>query len=229
MADDFLIDGNENYFTEKILTLKNAFAFTPNEKMIQAKKNLRKFPHKNFTFGSLNNFMKISDEYLYCVKKILDEVPNSKIIFRDTTPLESRKKVLEEKILSAGIKNFEVRTGEDNFFGDYSEIDLILDTFPYTGGMMTALAVYFEVPVINLCGEKFHSRIGADILKICELENFIVKNKSDYIKKAVEFSKNPAVKFDLKNLLDGKSFAEDFYEKILTVKLELFHGRFINF
>ncbi len=60
LTDKFLIDGNEKNFTEKILILKNAFAFKPNEKMIFAKKNLKKIPHKNFIFGCLNNFMKIS-------------------------------------------------------------------------------------------------------------------------------------------------------------------------
>lgn len=214
LTDNFLIEGNEKNFTEKILTIENAFAFQPNEKMIRAKKILHKTPHKNFVFGCLNNFMKISDEYLHCVKKILDRVPNSKIIFRDTTPLFSRKKSLEEKILSAGRKNFEVRVGEDNFFDDYGEIDLILDTFPYNGGMMTALAIYFEVPVLNLIGDKHFSRIGADILRISGAENFIAENIDDYIKKAVEISQKPVEKIFSEKLFDAENFLRNFYEKI---------------
>lgn len=217
LTDNFMIDGNEKNFTEKILILKNAFAFKPSEKMIHAKKILKKIPHKNFIFGCLNNFMKINDEYLQVVKKILDGAENSKIIFRDTTPLESRKKILEEKILSAGIKNFEVRVGEDNFFDDYGEIDLILDTFPYSGGMMTALAIFFETPVINLCGKKHFERLGADILKISGLENFIAKNKNDYIKKSLDFVKNPK-KISSEKLFDVKSFTKDFYKKISELK-----------
>ena len=214
LTDKFLIDGNEKNFTEKILTIENAFAFQPNEKMIFAKKNLKKIPHKNFIFGCLNNFMKISEEYLHCVKKILDGVKNSKIIFRDTTPLFSRKIELEKKILSAGIKNFEIRVGEDNFFDDYGEIDLILDTFPYNGGLMTALAIYFEVPVLNLIGDKHFSRIGADILRISGLENFIASDEENFIKKAVEFSKKPARKIFSEKLFDTKNFLKNFYEKI---------------
>ena len=213
LTDNFLIKGNEKNFTEKILTLKNAFAFMPNEKMISAKKNLRKVPHENFTFGCLNNFMKITDEYLRVVKKIMDGVENSKIIFRDTTPLESRKIELEKKILSADIKNFEVRVGEDNFFSDYGEIDLILDTFPYSGGMMTALSIFFEVPVINLCGKKHFERLGADILKISGLENFIATTKDEYIEKTLDFAKNP-IKISSEKLFDVKNFADDFYSEI---------------
>lgn len=245
LTDNFMIDGNENNFTEKILILKNAFAFKPSEKMLRWKggeverlkggkierlksgkyfssNELSIFSSKNrlkgdFTFGCLNNFMKINDEYLRVVKRILDGAENSKIIFRDTTPLESRKKILEKKILSAGIKNFEVRVGEDNFFDDYGEIDLILDTFPYSGGMMTALAIFFETPVINLCGKKHFERLGADILKISGLENFIAKNKNDYIKKSLDFVKNPK-KIYSEKLFDVKNFTKDFYKKISELK-----------
>ena len=218
LTDKFLIDGNEKNFTEKILTLENAFAFQPNEKMIRAKKILHKMPHEDFVFGCLNNFMKISEEYLSCLKKIQNEVPDSKIIFRDTTPIESRKKSLEEKILSVGIKNFEVRVGEDNFFDDYGEIDLILDTFPYNGGLMTALAIYFEVSVLNLIGDKHFSRIGADILKIAGAKNLIVANTDDYIKKAVEISKKTAEKIFSDKLFDAEDFLRNFYDKIAELR-----------
>ena len=83
LTDNFLADEN---FTEKLLTVENAFAFTPNEKMLAAKKNLVRTQNKNLVFACLNNFMKITDEYLMTVKKILAQVPQSKIIFRDTTP-----------------------------------------------------------------------------------------------------------------------------------------------
>lgn len=218
LTDKFLIDGDEDNFTEKILTIENAFAFQPNEKMILAKKTLHKTPHKNFIFGCLNNFMKISDEYLRCVKKILDEVPDSKIIFRDTTPLLSRKNFLEERILSTGIKNFEVRAGEDNFFGDYGEIDLVLDTFPYNGGMMTALSIYFEVPVLNLIGDKHFKRIGADILRISGATNFTVTSTDDYVKKAVAISKKTVKNFFDEKLFDAENFLRNFYEKISSLR-----------
>ncbi|MBQ7630901.1 MAG: glycosyl transferase family 41, partial [Selenomonadaceae bacterium] len=151
-------------FTEENFLLRNAFVFKPNTRMIREKKSRRAFPHKNFTFGSLNNFMKLSDDYLKAVKEILDALPDAKIIFRDTTPLKSRQIALIERLKSFGIKNADVRRGSDDFFTDYSEIDLILDTFPYPGGMMTALALYMGVPVLNLCGGLPHTRTGADIL-----------------------------------------------------------------
>ncbi len=218
IGDDFLTAHDET-FTEKIFTLKNAFAFKPNDKMIRVKK----LPHKNFTFGSLNNFMKLSDDYLSAVKKILDVLPDAKIIFRDTTPLASRQKVLIERLKNFGIKNFEVRRGADNFYNDYSEIDLILDTFPYSGGFMTALALYMGVPVLNFCGELASRRTGADILHIADLDELIVYDVHAYIKKAVAFAKNRArlaslvEKISVNKLTATKTFVEDFYTRLEAI------------
>lgn len=219
IGDEFLTEYDET-FTEKILRLKNAFAFRPNERMIHERKARRPFPHKNFTFGSLNNFMKLSDNYLSTVKNILDALPDAKIIFRDTTPLKSRQDALTERLETLGIKNFEVRRGSNDYFTDYSEIDLILDTFPYPGGMMTALALYMGVPVLNLCGELPHTRTGADILRIADVEELIVYDVDAYISKAVELANNRAKlstltgKISIDKLTDTKTFVEDFYGEI---------------
>ena len=222
IGDDFLTAHDET-FSEKILRLEKAFAFRPNAKMIREKKSRRAFPHKNFTFGSLNNFMKLSDDYLSAVKKILDAVPDAKIIFRDTTPLASRQKVLIERLKNFGIKNFDVRRGENNFFTDYSEIDLILDAFPYPGGMMTALALYMGVPVLNLCGDLASTRTGADILQTSGLDEMIFTDADAYIKKAVDLANNRArlaaltEKISLDKLTDTKTFVENFYTRLEAI------------
>ena len=222
IGDDFLTEHDE-IFSEKILRLEKVFAFRPNEKMIREKKSRRPFPHKNFTFGSLNNFMKFSDDYLAAVKKISDAVPDAKIIFRDTTPLASRQKILIERLENFGIKNFDVRRGENNFFTDYSEVDLILDTFPYPGGMMTALALFMGVPVLNLCGELPHTRTGADILQTSGLDEMIFTDADAYIKKAVDLAKNRArlaaltEKISIDKLTDTKTFVENFYTRLEAI------------
>ena len=215
VTDKFLL-GNENFFTEKILTLENLFAFKPTEKMIRAK-NFSKHHAHNLTFGCLNNFMKITEEYLNCVRIILDELPTAEMIFRDTTPLESRRRALIERIELAGlpIERIKIFCGSDNYLDDYAQIDLVLDTFPYTGGMMTATALYMGVPVLNLCGKLHSQRLGADILRIAGLENFIVDNTDDYINFAVNFQRRE--NFSIGKLLDTKTFVNELYRKLEEV------------
>ena len=219
VTDNFLVEGNEKYFTEQILPLESIFAFKPNKKMIRAKNNLVRIKHENFTFGCLNNFMKITDEYLICVKKILNAVPNSKIIFRDTTPLKSRQNALAEKIKLAEIpiNRVEILRGNDNYLDDYAKIDLILDTFPYTGGMMTALSIYMGVPVLNLRGNFHSQRLGADMLRLAGLENFIVNDVDSYVKFAVNYAENPFEISPDSKLFDTENFVENFYNALEEV------------
>ena len=222
VGDNFLT-ADDVTFTEKILSLENAFAFRPNARMIHERKIRQKFPHKVFKFGSLNNFMKLSDDYLSAVKKILDAVPNSQIIFRDTTPLASRQHALIARLENFGIERAQVRCGSDNFFTDYAEIDLILDAFPYPGGMMTALALYMGVPVINRYNLLAATRTGADILRIAGLDELTFTDADSYIKAAVELATNRArlaaliEKISVDKLTDTKTFVDDFYQKILSV------------
>ena len=217
LTDNFLAT---EFFTEKLLTVENAFAFTPNKKMIAAKKtnHLSIYPSDHLTYGCLNNFLKITDEYLNTVKKILLQVPQAKIIFRDTTPLESRRAALIERLKSLEIPRAEVFVGADNFFEDYAQIDLILDTFPYNGGAMTSLAIFMGVPVLNLRGEMHFSKVGADILRIAGLENFVANNLDEYIKKAVNFQRQ---KVSSGKLTDTKNFVDSVYKIFEKIKNEI--------
>lgn len=214
LTDNFLA---ADIFSEKLLTVENAFAFTPNEKMISAKNtnHLTIYSSNHLTFGCLNNFMKITDEYLMTVKKILAEVPNAKIIFRDTTPLESRRIELLKRLEKFGIERAEVHTGTYAYLSDFKRLDLILDTFPYNGGFMTALGLYMGVPVLNLKGDKHFSKVGADILRIAGQENFIAENIDDYTKKAVEFKRQE--NFSIGKLTDTKNFVDDVYKKFAEI------------
>ena len=221
--DYFLTDNFSatDYFTEKLLTIENAFAFKPTEKILAAKNTIQlSHYHTNqLIFGCLNNFMKITDEYLNAVKNILLQVPTAKIIFRDTTPLESRRIEILKRLEKLKIHRAEVYTGVNDYLSDFQRVDLILDTFPYNGGFMTALGLYMGVPVLNLKGDKHFSKVGADILRIAGQENFIAENIDDYIKKAVEFKRQE--NFSVGNLTDTQNFVDNVYKKFVEVlKLE---------
>lgn len=212
LTDDFLAANNRRNFSEKLLTVDRAFAFKPNPAMIRAKNKLNRAAKKNITYGCLNNFMKITDQYIDDVRAILDKNPGSTIIFRDTMPLDSRLDPFFNRIYNAGINTsqFEIRGAEDDFLSDYAEIDLILDTHPYTGGYMTALALYMGVPVVNVCGELHHTRIGADMIRLTGLGDEFVTN--DYVDFAASFE--PRGDFSIDALTDTKSFVASVYARL---------------
>ena len=91
------------------------------------------------------------------------------------------------------LERLELVGGSLNFWDIYREVDLVLDTFPYPGGYMTALALYFGVPVVTLQGDSYGSRFGAAILKAAGREEWIAGDVDEYVKSAVELGRKPAM------------------------------------
>ncbi len=206
-VDYFLSDticAAEN-FTEKILTLDGCqFCYVP----------LNKFPsvkHKknNFvTFGSFNNFAKVTDEVLKLWKKILDAVPNSKLVIKNKIcSVEDGRKILLDRLqkINFPVEKVELRPYSKNYLEQYNEIDIALDTFPYNGGLTTCEALYMGVPVITLQGNFHGAKIGASILTAANLPELIAQDSQDYIKKAVELGRQKLFKDYQKNLREKVS------------------------
>ena len=216
-VDYFLSDeicAAEN-FTEKLLTVKGCqFCYAP----------LNKFPavkHKknNFvTFGSFNNFAKVTDEVLICWKEILDAVPDSKLIIKNKIcSVEDGRKILLDRLqkINFPVEKVELRPYSKDYLEQYNEIDIALDTFPYNGGLTTCEALYMGVPVITLKGNFHGSKIGASILTAANLPELIAQDSQEYIQKATEFArlklfstyhKNLREKISNSALMNGKQY-----------------------
>ncbi|MBR2179982.1 MAG: glycosyl transferase family 41 [Selenomonadaceae bacterium] len=203
LTDNYLAPiGHEKYFTERLLRLSGAFAFKPTESM-ESVSSLYTQAHSFITFASFNNFMKITDDYLKCVKKILNLVENSKFVIQDTTMIPARKIEMEKRLkkLRLPLDKIELRLGNDDYLKDYALIDIILDTFPYNGGTMTATALYMGVPVISLYGTRHSSRFGADILRLAGMSELIANDMKEYINKSVSLAEDQIKLSSLKRTL----------------------------
>ena len=147
-----------------------------------------------FTFGSFNNFVKINEEVLDTWIEILKKVKNSKLVLKSS--LLICDEVIKEKFEKEGLTNsLEIlkKTKREDFLSHinlYDEIDLCLDTFPFTGVTTTFEALWKNVPVITRAGYNFNSRCGESIIKNAGIENFIAANNDDYVEKAVYFANN---------------------------------------
>lgn len=235
IADPFLIKKNEqNLYSEKILYLPKIW--NSHEKLDE---NLDiKIPcDKNnyITFGSFNNFGKISTTVIDVWSEILFKT-NSKLVLKSSMnnhkDLRDRflnkfpKKLLKEDkiILMEGQKD------KKKHLQTYHKIDIGLDTFPYPGVTTTFEAIWMGVPTITLRGHNFTSRCGESININCNLKEFIAEDKKDYIKKAINFSKNieqvKSLKKNLRNiaiessLFQSKEFATSFYKNLKNLWIE---------
>ena len=237
IADENLIKKEEDFnYTEKIIRLPKIWN---SHFLISSEIKINELPaikNKYTTFGSFNNYGKLSDETIETWSVILKN-NNSKLILkssvhdhqllRDNIKNKFKKNGIEgEKIIfMERLKNY------DDHLKMYNNIDISLDTFPFAGATTTFESLWMGVPTITLSGEIFNSKFGLSINKNLNLDTFIAKDKNDYIEKAKiissDINKLSQIRYSLRNLainsplFDNKDLGLELC-KILKDKWRLF-------
>lgn len=215
LTDKNLIYENEhNLYSEKIIYLPNIWNVHCGFKYQRKFNKLSALNLQEFTFGSFNTFMKISDETIDVWSNILTEIKNSKLILKSSN--FCCEDLLMNKFKSNGVSDqvtiynkFHFLKHEDHL-NLYKKIDLCLDTFPYNGVTTTFEALWMNVPVIVLKGNNFISRCGASIIKNSKQDYLIANSKKEYFSKAI---------FLARNLDKLNSIRKSLYDNILSTDL----------
>ena len=63
----------------------------------------------------------------------------------------------------------------------HGSVDIVLDTFPYTGGTTTCHALWMGVPVVTLTGNTATSRGGASLLNAIGLGELVADTTDEYL------------------------------------------------
>ena len=74
--------------------------------------------------------------------------------------------------------------------GEYGHVDIVLDPFPYSGGLTTCEALWMGVPTITLPGEIFASRHSTSHMSNVGLAHWVTASVEDYIAMAVTQAAN---------------------------------------
>jgi len=139
------------------------------------------------TFGSLNNFSKLSKSTILTWANILNDVKDSRLVLKNINPVPD---LLRDNILTTFL-NFGIDASRVTLYHAidkreehltlYNEIDICLDPFPYNGTTTTFEAIFMGTPVITLAGKSHHSRVGHSILSNLELDKLSANSKEKYI------------------------------------------------
>ena len=177
------------------------------------------------TFGSFNSFAKVTDEMLVQWRNILQAVPNSKLVIKcKICSVPSGQEIVRQRFkrLGGNPDVLELRPFSPDYLTQYGDIDIVLDTAPYNGGLTTCDALYMGVPVIALRGKTHGSRYGASILTAAGVPELIAENLREYTGKAVQLAKNGMLLNRLhrelpeqvrnSRLMDGKGYMQELEE-----------------
>ncbi|HEY4174291.1 MAG TPA: tetratricopeptide repeat protein [Rhodopila sp.] len=158
------------------------------------------------TFGCFNNLAKITPRVIETWATILRRIPDARLILK-THQLSDRPTA--EGFVAAfaehGVATDRIEprgsSGHRAFMGQYGDVDIVLDPFPYSGGLTTCEALWMGVPTITLPGEIFASRHSASHMSNAGLPDWVANSVNDYMNMAVTRAADPTALSDLRNRL----------------------------
>jgi predicted O-linked N-acetylglucosamine transferase (SPINDLY family) len=149
------------------------------------------------TFGSFNNFAKVTPAVVGLWADVLKAVPGSRLLLKSTSsddPVTQKRLCAEfEKVGVAPerIAFQDYRRTQASHLTAYNDIDIALDTFPYNGTTTTCEALWMGVPVVTLAGDRHASRVSASLLTAVGFEAGIAHSPEEYVTTARLLAENP--------------------------------------
>ena len=184
--------GEEHGFTEPLLRLPHTrLCYTPpaDAPPPALAPALR---HGVCTFGCFQQVGKIGPQVLAAWARIAQAVPSARWIIRlgDAESDASDWTRLRARGAAAGFAPAHLqivgRSGYDEYLAAHAEVDVMLDTFPYTGGTTTADALWMGVPTITLSSPGMIGRQGEQILRASGLPEWVTHSVDDYVARAID-------------------------------------------
>jgi predicted O-linked N-acetylglucosamine transferase (SPINDLY family) len=180
------------------------------------------------TFGSLNNFCKITEPMLKLWARLLcqsdsdlAESAGSRLLLL-AHPGSHRQRIID-LLTREGVEPHRIEFADwrprREYLELYHRLDIVLDPFPYGGHTTTLDALWMGVPVVSLAGNPPVSRAGLSILNNLGLPELVAFSEDDYIRIATDLARDSARLAELRRtlrprmatsvLMDAPSFARN--------------------
>lgn len=178
------------------------------------------------TFGTFSELTKIQPETIRLWAKVLNANPDSRFFANGYLLADEAR---QGKLFSAFIENgisadrIVIGTGGEhaNFLEQYAQVDIILDTWPYSGGLTTCEALVMGVPVVTLTGDRFSGRHATAHLKAAGFPEWVAEDEATFVIIATTLCEDPDTLTPLRRhvrqqtlaspLCDVAGFADAFY------------------
>jgi predicted O-linked N-acetylglucosamine transferase (SPINDLY family) len=169
------------------------------------------------TFGCFGSASKINERIVELWAQVLQAVPEARLLVRNAgLSSPANRAFLLQQLQFFGAPPSRVRllggTDRDTILGNYSEVDISLDTWPHCGGNTIAESVWQGVPVVTLLGERFSMCYGASILHACGLGSLVADTPESYVAIAGRLAADPerlsSYRKDLRRMVVAHGFSD---------------------
>ncbi len=213
IADRFLIpEENEAFYSETVLRLPNDCLcysppdYAPPVAPPPARKN-------GFVrFCSFNPVHKVSPETVSAWCRVLGRVPDAGFLMNSP---ELTHKAVREHFLGlfekGGVDPARIEMSQGGphevFLKAYGNADIVLDTFPFSGGLNTCEALWMGLPVVTCPGARQSSRLAMSHLCNAGFTDFVARDLDDYVDKAVALAADIPALCEIRKTLRPKMAA----------------------
>ncbi len=145
------------------------------------------------TFGSFNQFAKLSPSVRRLWSKILIQIPDSRLLVVGAPEGRARDELLAD-FAREGVTRDRIdvigRVPMQEYYRLLNQVDVALDTTPYSGATTTCDALWMSVPVIVLAGGHSVARSGVSLLATAGLPEFIAHSPEQYVHLATALARD---------------------------------------
>lgn len=176
---------NDRYTREKVLRMPNGYICYDPPDYAPPVGPLPALERGYVTLGSFNNPSKIMPDTIQVWAQILKALPESRLMMK-YRGLEKAKTAdwLRGAFAAEGIDparlDLQPPSPHHELFTAYNQVDIGLDTFPYSGGLTTCEALWMGVPVVTRPGHSFASRHSFGHLSNMGFTETIARDLNEY-------------------------------------------------
>lgn len=161
------------------------------------------------TFGAFGNLAKVNHKTLDLWASVMQAVPESRLVVKAATIADSATRArLARELKIRGIDErriqFSLPSELHVFLQAFDQIDILLESIPFNGGMTTIDALWQGVPLLALVGNSHASRVGMSLMHAAGLDEWIADNTDHYVDIAKSMSQRIAYLENLRQSLPAK-------------------------
>ncbi|OIQ97444.1 photosystem I assembly protein Ycf3 [mine drainage metagenome] len=215
LADGYLLPPGklDCQFTEKIVQLPANAPFMPFDTAPEVNA-LPALKNGYITFACFNRINKITQSVVRLWSKLLNAVPNAKMLLGGMPQDGSYDTIIEWFALEGVLVErliFHSRSSIDNYLLLHHEVDICLDTFPSNGVTTTCHALWMGIPTLCIEGESLASRGALGVMKHVGLNEFVALSESDFVDKGLYWSSHAGelaqIRASLRNRFEQSNLA----------------------
>lgn len=166
----------------------------------------RKTPD-NIVLGSLNRESKTSNATFAVWRRILASCPNTRLLILMKDDTEERRQFYMDKLGATADRLIFVskQPTEADYLRLFSQIDIVLDPFPYSGTTTTCKALDASIPVITKYHKDYHAHnVSASLLTNLGFNELVAFSDDEYIAITKQLVENPCRIDEYKRTINPK-------------------------